>query len=570
VLVHLGVRDLAIVDNLELDLRAGMTALTGETGAGKSLIVDALELVVGERASAELVRPGAAGAEVSAVFEPRGPALAWLREQALDDGERSCVLRRLVSADGRSRAFINGRPVAVAQLRALGEQLVDVHGQHAHQALLKSHAQREVLDAFADNEDALARVAALHASLRGLDEEIAQLGDAGADPAARLDYLDFQIGELRAQPVAPAQLDAINAEHSRLAHAAELLEAVAAASGIIDDEDTGAATAIASALRVLERALRLDPALAAPRDLLAHTATLLGEATTELRRYAEHMHGDQARLDELERVLAALQDLARKHRCAPGALHQRLDTLTRERERLAGSAGRMEAARARRERALSEYRAAALELHRRRTEAATRLEQGVNGVLQTLGMRGASVSMAVEHDPVAPPAGAGTDAVSLQASTNPGQLFLPLARVASGGELSRIALAIHATATSERGAGTVVFDEVDAGVGGAVAEIVGRRMRALGELRQVLTVTHLPQVAALAHHHVLVHKQQLPAGDSRSEASALHGAAREQEIARMLGGLNITAKTLAHAREMLRAGAPDAPRQGGGPRRPAA
>lgn len=569
-LVHLGVRDLAIVDNLELDLNAGMTVLTGETGAGKSLIVDALELAVGERASADLVRPGAAGAEISAAFDARGTALAWLREQALDDGEGSCVLRRIVSADGRSRAFINGRAVAVAQLRALGEHLLDVHGQHAHQALLKSHAQRELLDAFAATQVLLAGVAAVHARLRALDEEIAQLGDASEDPRARLDYLDFQLGELRAQPVEPARMAAVSAEHRRLAHAAELLEAVAAASSAIEDEDAGASMAIASALRVIERALRLDPALAGPRDLLAQCATLLAEAATELRRYAGDAESDEARLEELERTLAALQDLARKHRCAPGALHERLDALTLECERLRGSAGRLEAARAERARALEEYRAAALDLHQRRAVAALRLEQGVSNVLQTLGMQGASVHMAVEHDPLAPPAPAGTDTVSLQASTNPGQPYLPLARVASGGELSRIALAIHATASSDSGAGTVVFDEVDAGVGGAVAEIVGRRMRALGELRQVLTVTHLPQVAALAHQHVMVRKQQLPAGGSRTEACVLHGAAREQEIARMLGGLNITGKTVAHAREMLRAGAAQGPRRGGGPRRPAA
>lgn len=569
-LLHLAVRDLAIVDNLELDLDAGMTVLSGETGAGKSLIVDALELAVGERASAELVRTGADAAQVSAAFQAHGAALDWLREQALDDEDGGCVLRRVVSADGRSRAFINGRPVAVAQLRALGEHLLDVHGQHAHQALLKPHAQRELLDAFAGNEDVLARLGDVHARWRGIEEDIAQLGDAREDPRARLDYLDFQIAELRAQPVSPSQIDAVDTEHRRLAHAAELLDTVAGASSAIDDDGAGAAAAIATALRGLERAVHLDPRLAETRDMLAQAATLLAESSSGLRRYAERTDSDSTRLDALERTLAALQDLARKHRCAPRELHQRLDALALERERLLNSAGRLQCACAERDRLLDEYRALALELHRRRSEAGTRLQHGVSGVLETLGMPGASVHIRVQHDADAAPGPAGLDAVSLQASTNPGQPQLPLARVASGGELSRIALAIHATASRERGAGTVVFDEVDAGIGGAVAEIVGRRMRALGERRQVLTVTHLPQVAALAHQHVLVSKQALAHGGSRTRASVLDGEAREQEIARMLGGVNITGKTLAHAREMLRAAGTERPRRGSGPRRPAA
>lgn len=569
-LVHLGVRDLAIVDNLELDLSDGMTVLTGETGAGKSLIVDALELAIGERASADLVRSGADGAEVNASFTASGQALDWLREQALDEAEGSCVLRRIVSADGRSRAFINGRPVTVAQLRALGEHLVDVHGQHSHQALLKAHAQRELLDAFAGNEALLERVVTAHAQLRRLDQEIDQLADTREDPGARIDYLDFQIAELRAQPVAPAQLDAINAEHRRLAHSVELIEAVAGACSAIDDEESGATAAISNATRLLERAVRLDPALSGVRDLLAQAMVLLGEALTDLRRYSERADTDQGRLDELERILAALQDLARKHRCAPGVLHERLDELARERDRIAGSADRLEAALAERARALAHYREAAMALHQQRASAAARLEQGISEVLQTLGMPGASVRLSVLHDPQAAPSPSGSDEVCLQASTNPGQPYLPLARVASGGELSRIALAIHASASRASDAGTVVFDEVDAGVGGAVAEIVGRRMRALGERRQVLTVTHLAQVAALAHHHVMVSKEAMSGGVSRTQARTLDTQAREREIARMLGGVSITGKTLAHAREMLQADGVRGARRGGGPPRSAA
>ncbi len=551
-LTHLGVRDFAIVDNLELALGSGMTVLTGETGAGKSLIVDALELAVGGRASADLVRAGAGAAEVNAVFEPNGAVSGWLVENALDDADGSCVLRRIVGADGRSRAFVNGRPVPVSQLRALGELLVDVHGQHAHQALLKPEAQRALLDDFGVPQELLEQVAALHATLRGLDAEIESLGESGDDPTARLDFLEHQIAELAGEPVEPAALEALDAEQRRLAHAADILDDLGAAREALDADDVGARGAVAAALRRVESAARHDPVLDGARDLLRQCEALLAEADTLLRRHGDAVDTDPQRLDVLERRLAAIHDLARKHRCPAHELHRRLASLREEHERLRGASARLDAIAGERARFLSRYREAAAALGRERAAAAVRLAEGADAVLATLGMAGAGIRFDLRHDAGAAPGPAGCDSVTLVASTNPGQPHLPLSRVASGGELSRIALAVHAVALARTGAATLVFDEVDAGIGGATAEIVGRRMRELGEQRQVLTVTHLPQVAALAHRHVAVRKRQDATG-SRSAVEPLDDAGRERELARMLAGVDVTDKTLAHAREMLAA-----------------
>lgn len=565
-LVHLDVRDLAIVDNLELELAPGMTVLTGETGAGKSLLVDALELAVGERARAGLVRAGAASAEVHAVFEPDEPVRNWLAEHELNDDD-GCVLRRVVSADGRSRAWINGRPVAVSQLSALGEQLVDVHGQHAHQSLLQGATQRAVLDAYGDHGEALATVRALHAELEELHHAVRTLEDAGND-VSRLDYIRFQLQELDGQPLDPALIRGMDDEHRRLSHGADLLAAAAQVHGLLDDEGDGARAMLNAALRELDAAMRLDPTLADPVDLLRECAALLGDADQAIRRYRDGLELDESRLAELERALAALHELARKHRCAPEDLAARRQELRDEAQALATGSQRLEQARAEHEQAVARYREAANTLSALRERSARSLEESVNAILETLGMEGAAIRFALEQRAHAAPTAHGLDSIVLQAITNPKQPPQPLARVASGGELSRIALAVHAASVSGSPAHTLVFDEVDVGVGGAVAEIVGRRMRLLGKRRQVLAVTHMPQLAALAHQQVAVHKQ---AGDDGSQSSArlVFGEERVQELARMLGGVSITRETREHARELLRAGQ-EAAHRDDDDRRPAA
>ncbi len=559
-LCHLGVRDLAIVDNLELDLAPGMTVLSGETGAGKSLLVDALELAVGERARSGLVRGGAGNAEVNAVFEPGEAARRWLEEQALDDGG-DCVVRRVIAADGRSRAFVNARPVPVSRLKALGELLLDVHGQHAHQSLLQPAAQRALLDAYAGHGDRVDAIARMHRRLRELEQEIETIEGGARDGETRLDYLSFQIAELEAQPVDADSLRTLDDEHRRLAHAGDLLQAVAKTQSALEDESTGARSGVAAARRALQEASRLDPALVEPAELLAQCDELMAEAGHRLRRYTAGLELDDARLNELDRALAVIADLARKHRCAPSELAARLQALHEEARGLADSAERLARARTEQRDVERSYRDAARELHARRADAAAALAVAVNDVLAGLGMAGAAVRFAIEHDDAGAPTPHGLDTVSLDACTNPGQAALPLARVASGGELSRIALAVHAATTAGAPVETLVFDEVDAGVGGAVAEIVGRRMRDLGERRQVLAVTHLPQVAALAHQQILIAK--LPAaGGHRSVAEVLTRERRIEELARMLGGVDITERTREHAREMLDAGQRTAARRG--------
>ncbi|MFT5446688.1 MAG: DNA repair protein RecN (Recombination protein N) [Gammaproteobacteria bacterium] len=551
-LQHLAVRNLAIVDNVELELGAGMTALTGETGAGKSLIVDALELVVGGRASAALVRAGADSAEVHALFSVSESILSWLREHSLNDDEPICVLRRSVTCDGRSRAFINSRPVPIGQLRELGEQLVDVHGQHAHQALLKTSAQRALIDEFGRHERLLADVATTSESLRELDARIEALSFNNENPASRLEFLLFQIDELKAQSLEPSALIALNAEHKKLANAAEILSALTAIEQQIGGND-GVLEQSGPATRSLESLLRLDDALSEPLQLMRNAAVLLTEAHSSVHRYAEALQADSLRLAELEQILGVIHNLARKHRCPESQLWERLHDLEREATQISDAESLLAEAAIEHDRVLTHYRVQAEKLSKKRKSSGKRLAKAATEILTTLGMAEARIDFSVEYAPAGKPMPAGTDDISLCVSTNTGQAMLPIAKVASGGELSRIALAIQASSIRVQGAGTLVFDEVDSGIGGGVAEIVGRRLRDLGDGRQVLTVTHLPQVAALAHQHVRVSKIS-DSRASRSEIETLDASEREQEIARMLGGLDVTAKTLAHAREMLNAG----------------
>jgi DNA repair protein RecN (Recombination protein N) len=556
VLLHLAVRDLAIVDNLELDLDPGMTVLTGETGAGKSLLVDALELALGERARAGLPRPGARAAEVSALFAP-GPEVArWLAEQQLESGD-DCVLRRVVSADGRSRAFINGRPVPVGQLKTLGEQLVDVHGQHAHQSLLQPTVQRAVLDEHAGHREQLRELGTIHRRLRNLEQDITVLEGDGSDGESRLDYLRFQIEELEAQVLDADDLRNLQEQHRRLAHAAELLAAVEAARAALDGsaDASGARDGVGRALRGLRQVARLDPGLDEPVALLSQCAALADDAGDALRRYADRLELDEERMARLDATLQSLNDLTRKHRCTMEELAQHLDALRAEATRIADSGQRLDRARAEHAGLDATYREAAAALHRGRLDAAEGLAAAVGGTLASLGMEGATIRFDVVHAPDGTATTHGLDSVTLRVATNPGQEPRALSRVASGGELSRIALALHGATSAAAPVETLVFDEVDSGIGGAVAEIVGRRLRDLGTHRQVLAVTHLPQVAALAHHQIRISKQAGPGG-SRGAARVLTAEERVEELARMLGGVAITERTRAHAREMLAVGRP--------------
>jgi len=551
VLREIHIRDLAIVEQLDLEFGDGMHVLTGETGAGKSILLDALGLCLGDRANAEIIRPGAERAEVSAVFDPPGDAIRqWLAERELE-GEDEIILRRVIQGSGRSRGFVNGTPVALQMLRELGEQLVDIHGQHAHQSLLRPTTQRELLDAYAGAGEARGKVAARHRELREIDRGLAELEDSDQDYEDRLALLRHQVDELEAAAPSRDGLSELEQEHHRLAHAESLITLAQSQLQALSDDDLAAQPLLGRAIRELEERRQIDPALGEAADLFQNALAHLEEGCQTLRSFADGLEIDPQRLAELDQRISDLRDLARKHRVEVEQLPETLDALHTQLERLENAGQRLEALHRERTAAVERYQEAARDLSRQRQQGAERLATEVNQLLTELGMAGAELIPAIHFEPDATPNGYGLDRIELQVRTNAGQAAGPLARVASGGELSRIGLAIQ-VATVERASGvpTLVFDEADSGIGGAVAEVVGRLLRTLGRRYQVLCVTHLPQVAAQGSHHYRVSKVEAD-GNTRTNVDPLAETDRIEEIARMLGGLEITDDERAAARRML-------------------
>ena len=552
-LTYLGIRDFAIIDELALELGPGLTALTGETGAGKSIVVDALALAAGGRAAADVVRQGAERAEIAATFDigARTAARHWLESQAIDcEGE--CILRRVVGRDGRSRAFINGQPVPLQTLRELGEQLVDIHGQQEFVSLTRRAAQLELLDAHGRHEALTQQVREGHERWRALRDEWAELSAAGRDRDARLELLRYQVRELQALGLKSAEIPDLLAEQRRHAHSGRLIEGVRQALDLVyEQESFSAHEAVARALTSVRNVTALDPSLATTEALLEEGRIALREAAYALRHYLEAMEVDPERQEWVERRVATIEELARKHRLPATELPVHLEQLSGELERLESHESTLEGLQARLTALRAEYGQAANQLSAARSKAAADLSRDVTRLMQKLGMTGGRFDATVASDPAAEPAPSGLDSVEFVVTANPGQPLKPVARVASGGELSRISLAIQVAALGKAITPCLVFDEVDAGVGGAVAEIVGRQLAALGERAQVLCVTHLPQVASQADQHVRVAK--LTDGRSaRTSVSELKGTERVEELARMLGGVEITQKARDHAREMLK------------------
>jgi DNA repair protein RecN (Recombination protein N) len=545
------VRNFAIIDEVSLELRPGMTVLTGETGAGKSILVDALGLVLGDRADAAAVRHGAERAEITASFDIGAlpEVAAWLTEQALDaDGE--CVLRRVVGAEGRSRAWINGAPTTLQTLRELGERLVDIHGQHEHQSLTRPAAQRELLDARLPDAGLVPAVMAAWQSWRTAVDERARLEGAGRDREQRLDLLRYQFRELEAFAPLAGEAAELETEFLQLANAGKLAEGAGRALELVYEGESGAAhDAVAGAAERLAELADYDPRLAGPQRLLAEAEIQLAEAATELRRYLGGLEMDPVRLDAVQARLEGMKTLAHKHQVEADALPVRLAALATEIEELEQAEVRLGRSAEKVAAAEAEYRKAAARLGKARAAAGARFSEQVTTLMQQLGMPGGRFVAVIEHEPEAPCAPHGLDTVEFRVSANPGQPPAPVARVASGGELSRISLAIQVAAKSAQPIPVMVFDEVDSGVGGGVAEIVGRRLAEIGERAQVLCVTHLPQVASQARNHLRVVK--LTDGETtRTTLKALTEAEKVEELARMLGGVEITGTTRAHAKEM--------------------
>jgi DNA repair protein RecN (Recombination protein N) len=538
-----------IVERLDLELAAGFTALTGETGAGKSILLDALMLALGERADAGVVRAGAERAEISADFDATAvPAVGeWLASQDFDEGEGACLVRRTIDTSGRSRGFVNGRPATASQLRALGEMLVDIHGQHDHQLLLKRDRQRMLLDAYGGSEALAHDVSQRYVQWRRIADQRAAREGAQASSARERELLGHEIRDLEALAFDAAAWREDEAEHRRLGHAQELIATVSECAEALDESESSATSQLASIASRLADAAALDPVLQeAQRD--AETANVhAGEAAQQLRRYLQRLEADPGRLAQLDARMRAVLDSARKYRVDPEELPS---ALAARRSRLAELGGEesLEALRAQEARLEAAYREAAQSLSRARRAAAKRLGTEVTRTMQKLAMPGGKLEVALIA--LDPPGAGGLEAVELQVAAHEGQALAPLARVASGGELSRLSLAIQVLLSGQASVPTLIFDEVDAGIGGAVAEVVGELLQSLSRHHQVLSVTHLAQVAVHARNQVRVAKQGGARG-ALASVEPLEGEGRVAEIARMLGGLKITEATRRHAGEML-------------------
>lgn len=548
-LQNLSIRDFVIVEALDLAFGAGFTALTGETGAGKSILIDALALALGERADPSQVRKGAERAEVTAEFSiDAHPAIArWLEEQALEGDPGRLILRRVVDAGGRSRAFINGRPATVAQMREAGDGLVDIHGQHAHQSLVRTDAQRALIDGHAGLVGVARDVGEAYRTWQRVARDLAEHEVNAAARDAEREQLAWQVDELSRINLAHGEWDALQAEHTRLAHAASLIEGVQQAVDSLSEADDSVSVAIGAAASRVRNLLAYDSALGESLAFLENAQAQLEEAVHALRRYSDRVELDPGRLGEVEERLQAVHSLSRRLRVKPEDMAELLNA-KRDRLRELDAASNLEELARKEQEARAVYRERASKLSAERKKAAARLSKDVTGAMKELAMAGARFEVALV--PYGPDGSAhGEETIEFRVAANAGGEPRPLAKVASGGELSRISLSIQVITSRSAAVPTLIFDEVDAGIGGAVAEVVGRKLRALGAERQVLCVTHLPQVAARASAQWSVAKTG--GRESLSQVTVLDAKARIEEIARMLGGVEITPTTRRHAAEML-------------------
>jgi len=549
VLRALSIRDYVIVERLDLELASGFTALTGETGAGKSILVDALGLALGGRADGGVVRAGAQRAEVSADFDVEAlpAAREWLAAQDFDEGDGACILRRTVDASARSRGFVNGRPATAAQLRELGEMLVDIHGQHEHQLLMRRDRQRLLLDAFGGSEEVARDVAGRFAVWRKLADQRSAREKAQATSARERELLAHEVRDLETLAFDARQWADDQAEHRRLGHAQELIAAVSECADALDEAEDSATARLSHATARLASAAELDPTLEEARRDAETAGVHAAEAAQQLRRYLQRLDVDPSRLADLDARIKAVMDAARKYRVEPASLP---DAMEERRARLAELGGEESLEKLREQEAAAEreYRAVAAELTKARRAAAKKLGAEVTRTMQTLAMAGGRLEVVLEALEI--PSAGGMESVELRVSAHAGQEVAPLAKVASGGELSRISLAVQVLLSGQASVPTLIFDEVDSGIGGGVAEVVGQLLASLSRHHQVLSVTHLPQVAVHARSQIRVAKQTR-GNAALATVSPLDSAARVDEIARMLGGLTITEATRRHAAEML-------------------
>ncbi|WP_144144568.1 DNA repair protein RecN [Paraburkholderia sp. BCC1884] len=553
---HLSIRDFVIVAALDLEFDSGFTVFSGETGAGKSILIDALALALGARADANVVRTGESRADITAEFETHAQVEQWLDEQALgtsaeeDPHGGTVMLRRVVDANGRSRAFINGTAATLAQLRALGEMLVDIHGQHAHQLLMRPDAQRELFDTHAGLTETAAGVTRAWRTWRDKVQAVEHAQTRDRELQLERERLAWQLTELDKLAPQPGEWEEVNAEHRRLSHSANLIDGVQGALSALSESDEAMITHLASIVSKVRDLAEIDPALNDVLAALEPAEIQLQEAAYSLSHYAQKLELDPQRLAQVEKRLDALHSTARKFRLQP-------ETLPEEHEARSAQLAALDAAadlaslHAAEVRAKEEFLADAKKLSKARTKAGKALGAAVTTGMQELSMKGGSFEVALVP---LPEGGAhGLEQVEFRVAGHAGVPLRPLAKVASGGELARISLALAVIASAASPTPTLIFDEVDTGIGGGVAEVVGRLLHQLGQARQVLCVTHLPQVAARGDHHFQVAKAGNGKGGTVSSVTSLDKASRVEEVARMLGGLEITPTTRKHAKEMLAA-----------------
>ncbi|HEY7885353.1 MAG TPA: DNA repair protein RecN [Cellvibrionaceae bacterium] len=554
-LTHLSIHNFTLVDHLDLDLKPGMTVITGETGAGKSIVLDALGQTLGDRADATRVRHGADRADITANFDINAlvEAQAWLAEQELTQQEapHECLLRRMITAEGRSKAFINGQPVTLAQLRTLGEMLMDIHSQHEHQSLLQRDNHHRLLDEFAGARELAAHTHTAWKRWQLAEQQWQHFRDNAEEVSARYQLLRYQVEELDQLALAEGEIDTLEAEQRQLTNAEGILHSSDQLLALCDDDEQGLNTRLHQALQLL-RHMEIKPsALTTVEELLTSAQIQVEEAGRELTRHLDTFELDPERLQQVEERLSSIYDIARKQRVRPeelSALHQ---SLAAEMTELDGGEARLNELAEECREAEARFRELAGNLSKKRQSASVRFAKGVNAYLAELSMEHARLSVQLT-DLGAKPGARGLEEVELLISTNPGQPPLPLAKVASGGELSRVSLAINVVAAENSTIPSLLFDEVDAGIGGATASRVGALLGTLARKAQILCVTHLAQVASCGNQHLRVEKT----GTSKQVSTslvALEGERKIEEIARMLGGMKVTEQSLAHAREILSA-----------------
>ncbi len=551
-LKFLTVRDFVIVDRIELEFQPGFTVLTGETGAGKSILLDALGLLLGGRADAGVVRAGKDRAELTAEFDAAAvPALTeWLKDNGLEGDDGICLIRRQIDASGRSRAFVNGQPSTLQQLKEVGEMLVDIQGQHAHLSLLKAQTRRELLDGYAGQAALASQVAAAWREWQGLKRQREDWEKDSAAFAAEAEQLQWQVKELETLAFNADEWQELQAEHARLSHAASLLEGAQFGVELLDEGEMAVLSQLGSLSSRLNALVEFDASLKEALDAVDSAEIQLREAAYSLRHYAQRLDLDPERLAECEQRLQAVHASARKYRVMPEQLPELLAQWRDRLQSIGGGEGG-EDLRRKEDEAYKEYRALAGELSAGRKCAAAELSGKVTEVMRQLALAGGQFEVGLA--PLAEGAAYGLEQVDFLVAGHEGAPPRPLEKVASGGELSRISLAVQVTVGRVAQVPTLVFDEVDVGIGGGVAEIVGKLLKGLGAERQVLCITHLPQVAALGDRHWRVSKLSAEGGVVSSVA-VLDAAQRVEEIARMLGGVDITDTTRAHAEEMLAVG----------------